>query len=126
MIFTVVIASLPFYFMSLDLPKRIVNDAIQGRAFKDGHSSVIAFDWTLHLPDWLGGGSWRVSDGIALDQMGLLMALSAIFLGFVLINGAFKYWINVAKGRSASACCGGCGSISWRCCSASRRGICAR
>lgn len=97
-IFTVVIASLPFYFMSLDLPKRIVNDAIQGRAFKDGHSSVIAFDWTLYLPDWLGGGSWRVSDGIALDQMGLLMALSAIFLGFVLINGAFKYWINVAKG----------------------------
>ena len=32
----VVLASLPFYFASLDLPKRIVNDAITGKAFSHG------------------------------------------------------------------------------------------
>ena len=28
----------------------------------------------------------------------LLFGLSGLFLFFVLVNGAFKYWINVAKG----------------------------
>ena len=32
-ILLVVLASLPLYFWSLDLPKTIVNDAIQGKAF---------------------------------------------------------------------------------------------
>ena len=32
----VVLASLPFYFMSLDLPRRIVNEAIQGRRLRAG------------------------------------------------------------------------------------------
>src|SRR5207247_2462817 len=31
-------------------------------------------------------------------QIGLLMGLSGFFLFLVLVNGAFKYWINVAKG----------------------------
>lgn len=97
-IFAVVIGSLPFYFMSLDLPKRIVNEAIQGTAFRDGAKEVLSFRFDLALPSFLGGGSWRVFDGITLDQMGLLFALSGIFLLLVLINGAFKYWINVAKG----------------------------
>ena len=34
----VVLLSQPFYFMSLDLPRRIVNEAIQGTAFVDGKS----------------------------------------------------------------------------------------
>ncbi|MDF2973593.1 MAG: multidrug transporter ATP-binding protein, partial [Microvirga sp.] len=33
----VVLASLPFYFMSLDLPRQIVNQAIQGEAFREGN-----------------------------------------------------------------------------------------
>ena len=32
----VALASLPFYFLSLDLPRRIVNEAIQGDAFANG------------------------------------------------------------------------------------------
>ena len=32
-VFAVVLASLPFYFASLDLPRRIVNEAIQGKSF---------------------------------------------------------------------------------------------
>ena len=38
----VILASMPTYFMSLDLPKRIVNGPIQGRGFEnpdDTHSS---------------------------------------------------------------------------------------
>lgn len=97
-IFAVVIGSLPFYFMSLELPKRIVNEAIQGNAFRDGATEVLAFRFDLSLPAFLGGGSWRVFEGVNLAQMGLLFALSGVFLLLVLINGAFKYWINVAKG----------------------------
>src|SRR3712207_8421060 len=33
----VVLLSQPFYFVSLDLPRQIVNQAIQGEAFKDGN-----------------------------------------------------------------------------------------
>lgn len=97
-IFAVVIGSLPFYFMSLELPKRIVNEAIQGNAFRNGVTEVLSFRFDLSLPAFLGGGTWRVFDGVNLAQMELLYALSGVFLLLVLINGAFKYWINVAKG----------------------------
>src|SRR4029450_4147598 len=36
----VVLASLPFYFASLDLPRRIVNEAIQGGAFRGGKTTA--------------------------------------------------------------------------------------
>ena len=94
----VVLASLPFYFASLDLPRRIVNEAIQGKAFMGGQQTTRFLSWTLTLPDWLGGASFKVLDGFAVDQLQLLMGLSALFLALVLINGAFKYWINVSKG----------------------------
>src|SRR4029453_15442155 len=71
-----VLASLPFYFASLDLPRRIVNEAIQGRAFERGQSTAaflaISFDW----PQWLGGGQVRLFEGFPLDRLGLLLGLS--------------------------------------------------
>jgi putative ABC transport system ATP-binding protein len=95
----VVLASLPFYFMSLDLPRQIVNQAIQGEAFRDGNTTApflnLSFDW----PGWLGGGgTWEIFEGFQVSRVGLLMGLSFIFLFFVIVNGAFKYWINVSKG----------------------------
>src|SRR3712207_3806336 len=97
-IFAVVLASLPFYFASLDLPRRIVNEAIQGRAFERGETTArflaISFEW----PQWLGGGEVQLSEGFQVDRLGLLFGLSGLFLLLVLVNGAFKYWINVAKG----------------------------
>ena len=39
-ILAVVLASLPFYFLSLDLPRKIVNEAIQGRAFESGNQTA--------------------------------------------------------------------------------------
>jgi len=97
-IFAVVIASLPFYFASLDLPRRIVNEAIQGRAFERGQQTARFPTFSLELPQWLGG--WQVFsfEGIEVDRLGLLYGLSGMFLLLVIINGAFKYWINVAKG----------------------------
>lgn len=94
----VVAASQPFYFMSLDLPRQIVNQAIQGEAFREGNVTApflrIAFDW----PSWLGGGHVQLFEGFQLGRLGLLIGLSCIFLLFVVINNAFKYWVNIAKG----------------------------
>src|SRR5947208_2789583 len=49
-ILVVVVLSLPFYFASLDLPKSIVNDAIQGRAFANGKEHAVLFRYDLALP----------------------------------------------------------------------------
>jgi len=94
----VVLASLPFYFASLDLPRRIVNQAIQGRAFEGGQATARFLALSLTLPEWLGGGSYHIFEGFEVGRLGLLFGLSGVFLVFVLVNGAFKYWINVAKG----------------------------
>ena len=50
------------------------------------------------MPDWLGGARCQLFEGFQVDRLTLLYGLSGLFLFFVLINGAFKYWINVAKG----------------------------
>ncbi|WP_332683888.1 ABC transporter ATP-binding protein/permease [Bosea sp. (in: a-proteobacteria)] len=94
----IILVSIPFNWLSFDVPKRIVNDAIQGGAFRDGRTSTTVFDWSLHLPDFLGGGSFRLSDGFEVSQLGLLLTLSFYFLALVLINGGFKYAVNVRKG----------------------------
>ncbi|WAC27959.1 ABC transporter transmembrane domain-containing protein [Ancylobacter sp. SL191] len=93
-----VLFSLPFYWWSLDVPKRIVNEAIQGDVFAHGETSARLFDITLSLPDFLGGWSWHVTDGLMLAQVPYLFALSMVFLVLTLINGWFKYVINIRKG----------------------------
>ena len=97
-IFLVVIASLPFYYMSLDLPRKIVNEAIQGRAFEQGRQTAKFLDIGFSLPGWLGGHKFELFEGFEVGRLHLLFGLSLVFLLFVLINGGFKYWINVAKG----------------------------
>ncbi|MGO4704574.1 ABC transporter transmembrane domain-containing protein [Microvirga sp. 2MCAF38] len=94
----VVLASQPLYFLSLDLPRQIVNEAIQGQAFKNGQATATFLKLAIHWPAWLGGGSVELFEGFQVGRIGLLLGLSTLFLIFVLINGAFKYWINVAKG----------------------------
>lgn len=96
----VVLASLPFYFASLDLPRRIVNDAITGKAFQHGNATAPFLDVTFGLPTWLGGdgAGHRVFEGFQLGRSELLIGLSLVFLGLVLINGAFKFYINLTKG----------------------------
>lgn len=93
-----VVISLPFYWWSLDVPKRIVNEGIQGSVFENGVTEARLFQYTLSLPDWLGGGSYVLTDGLMLKQLPYLFALSLVFLVLTLINGWFKYLINIRKG----------------------------
>ncbi len=69
------LASFPFLYYSLDLPKTIVNQAIGGK----------------HFP--------ATFLGMEFDQVPYLMTLCAVFLALVFINGGFKYYINTLKGQ---------------------------
>lgn len=69
------LASFPFLYVSLELPKQIVNNAINGKVFPQ----------TLF--------------GIPFGQIDYLILLSVGFLLLVLVNGAFKLQINTYKGR---------------------------
>src|SRR3954468_4719078 len=70
------LASFPFLYISLDLPKNIVNHAI--RADAKFPQSVFGFEF---------------------ERIPYLMLLCGAFLMTVLINGGFKYCINTYKGR---------------------------
>src|SRR3954463_7857808 len=74
-IFLVVLASLPFYFASLDLPKRIVNEAIQGRAFEKGQATARFLELTVSMPEAFGGRV-QVFHGFEVDRFTLLFGLS--------------------------------------------------
>jgi putative ABC transport system ATP-binding protein len=69
------LASFPFLYYSLELPKIITNRAIGGH----------------HFP--------RPFLGWHLAQIPYLMVLCAVFLLLVFVNGAFKMYINTYKGR---------------------------
>ena len=73
--------SLPFYYISLDIPKKIVNGALEGEPAD--------FPKPLEL---FG------IEFIELDQLVLLGALCGMFLVLVFVNGGFKFFINVYKG----------------------------
>lgn len=70
-------AALPFIYLQAELPKQIVNDAI-------GADSA-DFPVTLY--------------GFELDQITYLFFLCGTFLLLVLVNGGFKYVLNVSRGR---------------------------
>ncbi len=93
----IILLSLPFYFASFDIPKRIINEALQGKAFSQAGATVRFLELSLPLPDFMGG-SIPLFDGFVVSQLGLLWGLSGVFLVLVIINGAFKYYVNVMKG----------------------------
>ena len=98
-ILVLVLVSLPFYFLSLDLPKSIVNNGIQGQGFDGPGSTQPVFGFDLPFGDLLTGETIALSDGFELEQQDLLLALSFAFLLLVLVNGGFKFVINTLKGR---------------------------
>jgi ABC-type multidrug transport system fused ATPase/permease subunit len=67
------VASFPFLYYTLELPKIIINDALA----QSGSRTIF---------------------GQTLTQVHYLFALCALFLALVLVNGGFKYVINVYKG----------------------------
>jgi putative ABC transport system ATP-binding protein len=95
-LFLVVLAQI-FYFMSLTVPKSIVNNGISGNSFKDTPTNrLLAID--LPLPDFLGG-TIKLFDGIDVKQLPYLVIMSFVFLAAVVVNGYFKKTINTQKGR---------------------------
>ena len=68
-----------FYFMSLTVPKSVINNGIQGNAFKD--SKTIPFlVFELDLSAILPGKIIRIFDGFQVDQLGYLVTMSFVFL----------------------------------------------
>ena len=99
-ILAVVLASMPTYFWSLDLPKYIVNGPIQGRGFENPEDTQTFMKLTLSAPSWLPiSGSVELFSGFELTRLQMLFALSCVFLFLVIVNGLFKYYINTYKGR---------------------------
>ena len=77
------IAALPFYYLSLDLPKTIINDAISG--------TVFPVDMVFEF-------AGLTADFGALPQIPYLIILCFAFLFLVLINSGFKLFINIYRG----------------------------
>ncbi|MET1027148.1 MAG: ABC transporter transmembrane domain-containing protein [Dongiaceae bacterium] len=97
-ILSIVLVSQIFYFVSLDLPKQIVNNAIQGDAFKKSATAPF-LHLTLGPYDWLGMPKLVLFEGFQLDRIHYLVALCFTFLFFVVINGWMKQKVNTEKGR---------------------------
>ncbi len=94
-----VLVSLPFYFLSLDLPKSIVNSGILAQGFEGPGSTQPVFGLELPFGEALTGAPVVLFAGFEMEQIGLLMAFSLAFLVLVLVNGGFKFVINTRKGR---------------------------
>ncbi|MBC6416223.1 MAG: ABC transporter ATP-binding protein [Rhodospirillales bacterium] len=98
-ILLLVAISMPFYFLSLDLPKQIVNQGIQGEGFAAEQTAQVFLAIYLPLAELLTGTPVKLFSGFALEQATLLIVLSCAFLGMVIVNGLFKLNINTRKGR---------------------------
>ena len=98
-ILVVVAISYVFYFVSLDLPKQIVNQAIHEQAFADGQTTAPFLDLSIGPIDWLGLPEVTLFQGFQLDKIAYLVALCFSFLFFVVVNGWIKQLVNTEKGR---------------------------
>jgi len=101
-VLAVVLMSLPFYFMALDLPKLIVNSPIQGQGFERPGATATFLDLSFELPEFLGGSAGEATtlfSGFELERYSYLIALSMMFLSLVCVNGLFKFYINSYKGK---------------------------
>ncbi len=99
-VLAIVLLSMPTYFFALDIPKRIVNGPIQGRGFPTEESTQVFLKIAFDVPQWMSSsGTLELFSGLTLDRFNSLIALSISFLILVIINGLFKFYINLYKGR---------------------------
>ena len=97
LIVPLVVTSMVLYFLSLDLPKTIINQPIQGKGFPDAESTVRFMHLVLRLPEFLGG-EWLLFQGFMLERLPYLLVLTILFLGLIVANGLLKFQINTMKG----------------------------
>ena len=86
LIVPLVVLSMLFYYASLDLPKTIINQPIQGKGFPNPESTAYFLRFTFSLPEFLGGASFRIFDGFALERTPYLVALTLTFLALIIIS----------------------------------------
>jgi putative ABC transport system ATP-binding protein len=98
LIVPLVFASMAVYYLSLDLPKMIINEPIQGKRFPDPDSTAQYLRIAFKLPEFLGGQTVRVFDGFPLEQLPYLFALTLTFLCLIVLNGFIRFKINTMKG----------------------------
>jgi len=79
LIVPLVLATMLVYYLTLDLPKTIINKAIQGGSFPQADSRATFL-------------------GLPLDRIDYLFALSIVFLLLIVLNGWLKFQINTMKG----------------------------
>ncbi|MBW8723776.1 MAG: ABC transporter ATP-binding protein [Inquilinus limosus] len=77
-ILIITLISFPFVYYSLDLPKQIVNGAIDDGSAKDFPKAIFGYQF---------------------DRIEYLLLLSFLFLILVFVNGGFKLYINIYKGK---------------------------
>lgn len=97
LIVLIVMLSMIPYYLAFDLPKQIINGPISGGGFGTEGATQPFLPISFDLP--FIDRTVHLTDGIPLERMPLLMALSLTFLGLVIVNGLFKYFINTYKGR---------------------------
>jgi len=90
----ITVFSLPFYYVSLDIPKLIVNNVLTDipeyipEAVRDAATAD-------SVPRYFELMGYQLGD---LERFTLLFIYCGLFLALVLINGGFKWYINVYKG----------------------------
>ena len=98
LIVPLVVLSMLFYYASLDLPKTIINQPIQGKSFPNPDSTVAFLRMGFKLPEFLGGHMVHVFNGFDLERTPYLLALTFTFLALIVITGWIKFQINTMKG----------------------------
>ncbi|MBT7612349.1 MAG: ABC transporter ATP-binding protein [Rhodospirillaceae bacterium] len=89
--------ALPFYYVSLDIPKLIVNNVLSDPEpiaelsvpGLDASPAIVADERMMVLMGF---------NVVEIERLNLLAIYAGLFLLLVLINGGFKYFINVYKG----------------------------
>ena len=98
----VAVAAQPIYFLSLTLPKLIVNGAISDDKYWAEHTTRNFLHFIIDLPSgmqaWFGK-QWVILGGFELEREPYLLALCVAFLALVGITGFLKFLMNTMKGR---------------------------
>src|SRR5258708_14651832 len=77
-ILSLVVLAQIFYFMSLTVPKSIVNNGIQGNAFKQ-HTTIPFLAWELDLSAIFHGSILPLFNAFQADQLQHLLSTSSTF-----------------------------------------------
>ena len=102
MVLIVAVAAQPIYFLSLTLPKLIVNGALSDKEYWASHTTRNFLHFIIDIPSnlqaWLGK-QWVILSGFDLEREPYLVALCFAFLALVGITGFLKFLMNTMKGR---------------------------